>query len=173
MPKSREKKSVEVKHLSESLQKSKAVVFTTQKGISVKAVEGLRRELKSHDAELTAVKKTLLNLVAKEQSIDLSGLSMDAGVSLAFSYGDEVTAAKTVYNFSKKNEGMAIVGGMLEGQVISAEKVMALAKLPGKQELLGQLVGTLQAPVSGFVNVLAANLRGLVNVLNAVKESKS
>ncbi len=173
MPKSREKKEVEVKNLSESLKKSKAVVFATQKGVSVKAIEGLRKDLKGHDAQLQSVKKTLLNLVAKEQSIDLSSLAMDGSVGLAFSYGDEVSAAKTVYDFTKKNDGMQIVGGMLEGQVIPADKVMALAKLPGKQELLGQLVGTLQAPVSGFVRVLAGNLRGLVNALNAVKESKS
>ncbi len=173
MPKTREKKSVEVKNLSESLKKSKAVVFATQKGVSVKAIEGLRKDLKGHDSQLQSVKKTLLNLVAKDQSIDLSSLTMDGSVGLAFSYGDEVTAAKTVYEFTKKNDGMKIIGGMLEGQVIPADTVMALAKLPGKQELLGQLVGTLQAPVSGFVRVLAGNVRGLVNVLNAVKESKS
>ena len=62
---------------------------------------------------------------------------------------------------------------MLEGAFISAEKVEALAKLPGKKQLLGQLVGTLNAPISGFVNVLAGNLRGLVNILNAVKEKKA
>ena len=62
---------------------------------------------------------------------------------------------------------------MLEGRFIDAAKVKALAELPSKQQLLGQLVGTLNAPISGFVNVLAGNIRGLVTALNAIKEQKA
>ncbi len=61
---------------------------------------------------------------------------------------------------------------MLEGAFIDGAKVNALSKLPSKQQLLGQLVGTLNAPVSGFVNVLAGNIRGFVTVLNAIKDQK-
>jgi len=87
--------------------------------------------------------------------------------------GDEIAAAKTIQNFSKKNEGMVILGGLLDQNFVDAATVKRLAMLPGKQELLGQLVRTIQAPVSGFVNVLAANLRGLVQVLQAIKQSKT
>ena len=68
---------------------------------------------------------------------------------------------------------MKLLGGVLGQQVMNAAEVKALAKIPSKEQLLGQLVGTLNAPISGFVNVLAGNLRGLVNVLNAVKEQKA
>jgi large subunit ribosomal protein L10 len=61
----------------------------------------------------------------------------------------------------------------MEGAVLSAKEVTALAQLPSKLELRGQLVGTLAAPMSGFVNVLAGNLRGLVYALNAIAESKA
>jgi large subunit ribosomal protein L10 len=74
--------------------------------------------------------------------------------------------------FVKGRETMSFVGGILENKGIEPSMVTSLSKLPGKQELLGQLVGTLNAPISGFVNVLAGNLRGLVNVLNAVKDKK-
>jgi large subunit ribosomal protein L10 len=67
---------------------------------------------------------------------------------------------------------MQLVAGILEGKFVNAEAVNRLAALPTKQQLLGQLVGTLNAPVSGFVNVLAGNLRGLVTVLGAIKEKK-
>ena len=66
-----------------------------------------------------------------------------------------------------------ILGGILEGAFISRDKVLALAALPGRLELLAKTVGTLQAPISGFVNVLAGNIRGLVNVLQAVKDEKT
>ena len=70
-------------------------------------------------------------------------------------------------------ENLKIVGGILGTKELTAEEVQALAKLPSKEELLAKLVGTLNAPVSGFVNVLAGNLRGLVNVLKAVADSKN
>jgi large subunit ribosomal protein L10 len=73
---------------------------------------------------------------------------------------------------AKVNENLKIVGGLLGKSILSKEEVVALSKLPSKEELLAKLVGTLNAPVSGFVNVLAGNLRGLVQVLKAVGESK-
>ena len=68
---------------------------------------------------------------------------------------------------------MKVLAGLLDGQLMSVEQVKALAKLPSKKELIGQLVGTLGAPISGFVNVLAGNLRGLVTVLGAIKDAKT
>jgi large subunit ribosomal protein L10 len=85
---------------------------------------------------------------------------------------DEVAPAKILVDFAKGKE-MKIYGGLLEGKFITAAKVKELAGLPSKLELIALTVRTIQAPISGFVNVLAGNLRGLVNVLKAVKESKS
>ncbi len=68
---------------------------------------------------------------------------------------------------------MQLLGGVLEGKLIDAQGVNRLAALPSKQQLLGQLVGTLNAPVSGFVNVLAGNIRGLVTVMSAIKDKKN
>jgi large subunit ribosomal protein L10 len=67
---------------------------------------------------------------------------------------------------------VAIYGGILEGKLVDAAVVKSLASLPGKDELLGRLVGSINAPVSGFVNALAANLRNLVGVLNNIREAK-
>jgi large subunit ribosomal protein L10 len=67
---------------------------------------------------------------------------------------------------------LKIVGGSLGKDALSKEEIIALSKLPSKEELLAKFVGTINAPVSGFVNVLAGNLRGLVNVLKAVADSK-
>lgn len=126
-------------------------------------------------------KRTLLALAATEAGIEgVDTKGMDGSILTAVGYADEVSAAKLLKELavSKKLENkdkpatMQLVAGILEGKFVNAEAVNRLAALPTKQQLLGQLVGTLNAPVSGFVNVLAGNLRGLVTVLGAIKEKK-
>jgi len=172
MPKTREQKKAEVTNLKEKLEQSKAVVFTSQEGVSVQDTQKLRSELRENNSELLTVKKTLLNLVFKEKKYDYDASWFKHSANLAFSYGDEVSAAKAVHDFSKDHEGVTIAGGILEGEVIAPEKVMALAKLPSREELLAQTVRTIQMPISGFVNVLAGTLRSFVFVLAAYKDSK-
>lgn len=173
MSKTRAKKTTEVTRLAERLARSKAVVFASQKGVTVRDIEKLRRDLRAEQAEFLAIKRTLLRRAFADAGVSVELPTHDGTTSLAFSYGDEVAAARLVASFAKNHEGMVIMGGLLEKEVITAEKVHALAALPGKHELLGQFVRVLQGPVSGFVNVLAANLRALPNVLQALKESKS
>src|SRR3989338_9204568 len=91
------------------------------------------------------------------------------GIATFMSPSDEVAAARIVHTFARKNEVVTIFGGILEGKFIDALAVKNLAVLPSKQELLSKLVGSMNAPVSGFVNVCAGTMRGLLNVLNAYK----
>jgi len=105
---------------------------------------------------------------------DVDEKGLDGKLAVVFGYQDEVTPAKVVNEFIKTNEAnLQINGGILENRFISKEQVISLAKLPSKLELLSKLVGTINAPVSGFVNVLAGNLRGFVTVLKAIEEKKS
>ena len=93
---------------------------------------------------------------------------------LFFGYEDEVVPAKIVDEFKKTHEEQInFIGGVLENNFLSAEKIQELAKLPSKQELYAKIVGSLNAPISGFVNVLAGNMRNLVYVLKAIEEKKS
>jgi large subunit ribosomal protein L10 len=119
------------------------------------------------------VKKTLLKKAFSELQYPGSELeNLKGNVSIATSSQDEVAPAKALDAFIKDNEMVSFVGGILEQQWIGADKVKALAKLPSRDQLIAQTVGTIKAPLSGFVNVLAGNLRGLVNVLKAVGEKK-
>ena len=105
-----------------------------------------------------------------EVGLEVDTKNFEGGVAAVFGFEDEVAPAQLIAAFAKKHDIVSIYGGMLEGNFIDSNKVKELAKLPSKQQLLGQLVGTINAPVSGFVNVLAGNLRGLVTVLNAIKD---
>ena len=111
------------------------------------------------------------------QAASYTGASIDAfagNVAIGLGYSDHVALPKTVAEFVKKHaEQVKILGGALDHAFVDASAIKHLATLPSREELLAKLVGTIQSPVAGFVNVMAGNLRGLVNVLNAVKEAKS
>jgi large subunit ribosomal protein L10 len=74
--------------------------------------------------------------------------------------------------FSKKKENLKILAGVLESKAIDADGVISLSKIPSREELLASVVGTIKAPISGFVNALSGNLRNLVQVLDQIKENK-
>jgi len=163
-----------VKELTEKIKAAKSAVFVDFKGLKVKDVTTLKRTLRASDVQYVVVRKTLIDIALKNAGIEGADIAgMEGQIALSLSNADEVSGAKIIDEFAKTNENLKVLGGTLGSQLMDAEQVKALAKIPSKEQLLGQLVGTLNAPVSGFVNVLAGNLRGLVQVLNAVKEQKA
>ena len=174
MPKSKIQKGEIMRNLTSRIKKSKSIVFAGFNALGVKDNEALRSKLRAESGEYYVAKKTLLERALKEQGIEnLDTKSLEGKLAVIFSYEDEVSPAKVVDAFRKdKEDKIFFLGGILEGKLLSKTEVEALAKLPSKVELLSRLVGTLNAPVSGFVNVLAGNLRGLVTVLKAIEEKK-
>lgn len=172
MAQTKVQKEVIVKDLVEKLKSSKAVVFSDYKGLNVKDMTTLRRDLRVEGVDLKVLKKTLMQIALKDAGIEMDVKKLEGQIAIAVSSRDEVAAAKIIAKLAKVNENLKIAGGILGTKELSAEEVNALAKLPSKEELLAKLVGTLNAPVSGFVNVLAGNMRGLVTVLKAVADKK-
>lgn len=162
-----------IKELADKLKDSKAVVFSDFKGLEVKDMTTLRRELRAAGVEVKVLKKTLINIALKDAGIEADVKKLEGQIAVAISSGDEVAAAKIIAKAAKANENLKIVGGILGTKELTKEEVNALAKLPSKEELLAKLVGTLNAPVSGFVNVLAGNMRGLVTALKAIADQKA
>ncbi len=173
MPKTREQKEMTAARLADMLRGAKSVVFAKYEGLPVKDIETLRRQAKEQGVVYTVVKKTLLRRALQAVGFAVDPKAFDGNFATVVGKTDEVTPAKLVAAFAKEHEAMKIAGGVFEGKAMDAAGMVALAKLPTKKELLGSLVGTLQAPVSGFVNVLAGNLRGLVTVLGAIREKKT
>lgn len=173
MAKTKLQKQEAIDALSTQLKESKSAVFANFQGLKVSESEALRGKCRESGVTYVASKKTLVKRALSDAGLDVDTKAFEGGVAAVFGTTDEVAPAQVIADFAKDHEVVTIFGGVLEGQFIDAAKVKELSKLPSKQQLLGQLVGTLNAPVSGFVNALAGNLRGLVNVLNAVKESKA
>jgi len=161
-----------VKKLSEQIRTGKAAVFSDFTGTSVGNLQKLRSELRKSGLAYKVTKKKLIELAFKEAGVEVDVKNMQGQIGVAIGGEEEVAAAKILKNFTKENKNFKILQGVLEGKAISEKEVLSLAALPGKEELLAKLVGTINAPVSGFVNVLAGNLRNLVGVLKAIGESK-
>lgn len=176
MPKTKEQKKEILRDLAEKIAKAKSVVFTKFNKLTVKENQDLRNELKKEAGEYYVAKKTLMDLVFKDSKVDGLDIKNFAGqIAAVFGYGDEVAPAKIIAGFKKKledKEKIEFIGGILEGKFIEAEKVKILANLPSRQELYAKIVGTINAPISGFVNALAGNLKNLVYVLKAVETKK-
>ena len=174
MAKSRQTKEQHIQELTDGLKVAKSAVLANFQGLKVKESEELRGICRKQNISCVASKKTLLKKVLADSRVGEIGLADFTGnVGLAFGKADEVAPAKITAKFAKGREGFVIRGGILEGVFITAEKVMELAQLPSRDELLAQTVRTINAPISGFVNVLAGNLRGLANVLNAIRNTKN
>ena len=109
----------------------------------------------------------------KDAGIEMDITKMEGQIAIAVSSNDEVEAAKIIAKAAKANENLKIAGGVLGSKVLSQEEVIALSKLLSKEDLLAKLVGSLKSPISGLANVLAGNMRGLVQVLKAISESKA
>ncbi len=169
----KQQKQETVASLVSGMKAAKGVVFANFQGLTVADSSQLRRDCRKENVSVLAAKKSLLKRACQEAGLtDIDPTIFKGGVA-TFYGSDEVTPAKTVNTFAKTHEIVSIFGGVLEGKFVDAAQVKRLAALPSKTELLSKLVGTLNAPVSGFVNVLAGNLRNLVGVLNNIKNSKA
>lgn len=175
MAKNREQKRTILAELSDKIGRSKSIVFTKFDALGVKENEELRKKLAAEDSEYLVTKKTLLKIALENNGLnDVNPRDFDGRIAAVFGYSDEVAPAKVVDEFRKTREQkINFVGGILEHKFLSAQDVQSLAKLPSKQELYAQIVGSLNAPISGFVNVLAGNIRGLVNVLKAIEDKQA
>lgn len=171
MPKTREQKKAILDKLQSRVDGMKSAVFVNFFGIPVKEIDQLRNKCKDQNVDYMVAKKTLLKKVLSEKGYDIAtDKALDGEIGAIFGIQDEVAPAKLVSEFAKGHDKMKIVGGILEGKIINQTEVIALSKLPSKQELLAKVVGSIASPLSGFVNVLQGNIRGFVYALNAIKE---
>ncbi|MDH4330759.1 MAG: 50S ribosomal protein L10 [Candidatus Moranbacteria bacterium] len=168
----RQQKHEIVDTLTQNLKDSKSVVFVDFRGLSVKEMTSLKRELKKENSNLSVVKKSLIAVALKNAGIDMNVKGLEGQIAVSIATEDEVSSAKIISKFAKTAEGLKIIGGVLGDKEMSEKEVNALAKLPSKEELLSRLVGSLKSPMSGLVNVLQGNQKGLVYVIKAIADSK-
>jgi large subunit ribosomal protein L10 len=174
MPKTREQKQQIVKELKEKFADAKSIIFADFQGLKMHEIEELRNKCHEQNVYYKVIKKTLLRLAFKEAGFSgIEPKGVLGSLATVISFEDEVLPAKILADFAKEHSALEIKAGVLEGKLVPAEKIIRLSKLPSRAELYAKLAGGLNAPISGFVNVLAGNLRNFVYALNAIKQAKS
>ncbi len=124
--------------------------------------------------DVVVAKKTLIRLSIKNHQLpDPSAEAMEGAVAAVFSYGDVVAPARLLHEFSKENENLQLLGGIVDGKFLSKVEAKQLALLPSREVLLAKLVGSMKAPISGFHGVLSGVMRKFVYGLKAVHDKKA
>ncbi len=167
-----EKKAV-VAALAEKLKNASSGVLVDYKGINVADDTKLRADMRKAGVEYGVYKNTLIRLAANQVGLEGLDTYLNGTTALAISLTDVVAPAKLVSEYAKKIQGkFEIKAGFVEGKTINGKEVSALAELPSKEVLIATVLAGFNAPISGFVNVLNGNLRGLAVALNAIREKK-
>ncbi|NLY90733.1 MAG: 50S ribosomal protein L10 [Firmicutes bacterium] len=169
----RPEKEAIVNEVYEKLSRSQGVVLVDFRGLTVQEATELRKKLREAGVELRVVKNTLTRFAAEKANLSDLVPYLEGPTAIAFGYNDPVSPAKILSDFAKDHKNLELKGGVLEGKVIDQAMVKALAEVPTREVLLGQLAGLLQAPVRNLVNVLSAPLRNTVYVLDAIRQKKA
>jgi len=156
--------------LTEKAARAKSIALIDYSGTTVNDQVELREQITQAGGEVRVAKNTLIKLALNQDALKDS---LEGMTALVFSYEDEVGALKPLVSFHKDKEKLVIKQGVLGDKVLSADEVIKLSELPGKDQLIATLVSRLKGPSYGMVNVLKAGQRNLVQVLRAISEKDS
>jgi large subunit ribosomal protein L10 len=161
-----------VAELKERFENAQAVFLAEYAGLSVKAQQELRRSLRESGAEFKVTKMTLTRLATADLGVEGLDDLLIGPTGLAFANVDAVAAAKVLDGFAAENEALKVKGGLLGADLLTPERIAALAKLPGRQELLAKILGTARAPLSNMAGLMAAMPRNAASMIQQLIEKR-
>lgn len=171
MPLTKQQKDTRVQEVGSDVASATSVVFLAYTALTIEQSNELRNKLFEAGCSMKVVPKRLLKIALKGANLSFDPMAHEG--QMAIIYGpDAVSPSKVLFDFAKGKENLRLIAGVLEGNEIAAAQVASLAKLPSKQELLGQLVGVLSGPMRGFAQVLSGVPRATVYVLQAIADTK-
>ncbi len=164
-----EQKKQYVDSLTDKFKNSVAGVFVDYKGITVEQDTKLRKELREAGVDYFVAKNTMLRFATKNAGLEELHHVLEGTVAVGLSAEDPICAAKILNKYAENSKGsFKIKAGFVDGKILDQQMVSDLGNLPSKEELIAKTLGSLNVPISGFVNVLAANIRGLVIALDQI-----
>ncbi len=169
----RSEKATIIEAIKAKANKASIAVVTDFKGMPVEEMTRLRVKLRENNADLCVVKNTLAQLALTDGPHDVIKDKFRDNCAIALGHEDPVAVAKVLSEFIKTSKTLQVRHGSLEGKFLSQVQLEALSKLPGKQELLAQVLGTMNAVPTNFVSLFANMLRGLLYALKAIEEKKA
>lgn len=168
----REQKAAAIEEIAGQIQESEAIFAVDYRGITVAQVADLRVKLQDSDSSLRVVKNTLTERAADQTETAALKPLLAGPTALTFVRGDVAAAAKAIADAQKTTNTLAFKGGMLNGEPLDADQIVALSKLPSREVLYQQLVGMVASPLTGLARGLNALIGGVAIALGGVLEKK-
>lgn len=161
-----------VSEIKDAIQNSKSVSIVEYRGLTVSEISDLRNKYRAEGVSYKVFKNTMVSIALQELGYEGFEEYLSGPNGFVFSNDDMVAGPRVSADFAKENEKLVIKAGLLDGKVLNPDEVKALAKLPSREVLVAQVLGTLNAPIAGLANVLQGSIRKAVYALNAVKEKQ-
>jgi large subunit ribosomal protein L10 len=168
----REQKAAAIAEIVAQIKESDAVFAVDFRGISVPQAADVRTRLRDADASFRVVKNTLTERAADEAGAEVLKPLLEGPTALTFVRGDAALAAKAIATFNRETQLLTFKGGILDGDSLDAEQILAISRLPARDVLYGQLVGIVASPITGLARGLNALLSGVAIALNEVLGKK-
>lgn len=168
----REQKAAVIDEIAGHIQEAEAIFAVDYRGISVPQAAELRDKLRGADATFSVVKNSLTERAADKAGVEALKELLQGPTALTFVRGDAAVAAKAVADQARATQLLPFKGGLMDGNPVTAEQLGAIARLPARQVLHGQLVGLIASPIGGLVRTLNALVGGLAIQLGGVLEKK-
>jgi len=149
-------KESSVSEIESLMKNAKSVAIVEYRGLTVKALESLRKTLRKNNSSFSVFKNTLVNIAGKNLGYEGLAEHLEGPNAFVFSNEDEVSALKDIVKFAKQNEEMVIKAGIVGGKVLNKEEVIAISKLPGKNGLLSMFLSCIQSPITKFAATVKA-----------------
>ena len=161
-----------VAKIKDELSATQAGWVVDYRGVTVKEIQELRRNVRGAGAQMKVYKNTLMHLALTECELPTMDDLLEGPSAFVFADSDPAAAAKVIKNFAKDNENLTIKGGMMEGEAYDAKQVEAIAALPSREELMGKIAGMLSGVARGLATSINGVPRGLAQSLSQVAEQK-
>jgi large subunit ribosomal protein L10 len=170
---SKDRKKELVSQYSEMLDRSDGLILTNPQGLTVAQITRLRNQIRDSDGAYHITKNTLIRIALERAGVQVPDEWLEGPTAVGFCFEDVPAIAKAIRNFADETQILQIKGGLLGHQAIGADRVKALADLPGIEVLHAQVLGALSAPMAGVVGALNGLLSQVVGVLEARREQMS
>lgn len=167
---SRRQRAATIEQAKDWYSRSAGVVFTDYRGLTVKELQSLRKQLGAKGGEIHVIKNTLFKIAIGDDAQALSNEFNSGPTAVAFIYENEAECAKVLTDFAKSSKKLQIKGGLIAGKSFDTAQVEALSKLPPREILIAQVIGAIAAPLSNLVGVIEALYADPIRVIGAVAD---
>lgn len=169
----KENKALIIDEIREKIGQAEITIFADYRGLNVALLTKFRCKLRENAAEIRVYKNTFSRRALDQLNLSYQTEMLEGPTAVITASKEPTKAAKEVVSFAKDNQSVVVKGGVFENQVLNAEQIQELAKLPSREELIAQAIGSMKSPLTGLVMTISGPVRGLVYVLNSIKEKKS